>query len=105
MCTLIEELKEYVAVPLAAFIVLYVLGEYVPMSPMPLNSTNAVSSTGPMYTGAMAIITHALILILFFSFLLELLNPTEMEALVKRVISIFVLVAPVVGLTYILVRQ
>ena len=98
-----EYLQPYAAVPFAAFIVIYGIGEYIPLSKMPMSTTNAIMDGGNKYTGAMGVVTHLLFVTLFFSLVMELFQPTDTESFVKRVVSVLSLAVPIVALTYILV--
>ena len=78
---LVNELApRYSALPFAAFVVLFGVGEYVPLSKMPMSTMNAVSHSSTKYTGAMGAITRLILVAIFFGFLLELIHPTDAES-------------------------
>ena len=101
----VELLRPYAAVPFVAFIVLHGLSEYIPLSPMPVNNTNAVTRTSAKYIGVMAVVTNLVLVTVFFALLMELFQPSTPEALVKRVVSVLSIAAPVVALSYLLVSR
>jgi len=101
----VEELQPYAAVPFMGFIVVYGLGEYVPINKMPFSTRNAVLDSGSKYVGAMAVVTHLLFVTLFFSLVMELFQPSTPELLIKRTISVLAIVIPIVASFYILVAD
>lgn len=105
MFNMVEALQPYAAVPFAAFIVLYGLSEYVPLSSMPFSTTNAITGKSTKYIGAMSVVTHLVVMTLFFGLLMELFHPTDPEALTKRVVSVSTLAIPMVALSYLLVAR
>jgi hypothetical protein len=105
MFNYLDVLQPYAAVPFVAFVVLYGLGEYVPLNKMPFSTTNAVLDGGNRFTGAMAVVTQLLFITLFFSLVMELFNPTDAESFVKRVVSVLAMAVPIVALSYILVAS
>lgn len=105
MFNMVEILQPYSAVPFVAFIVVYGLGEYIPLSSMPFSTTNAITNSGTKYIGAMSIVTHLVVVTIFFALIMELFMPTDPESLTKRVLSVSILSVPMVALSYLLVAR